>query len=416
MTAGKYKTPNHYADYVGRILFAVAQEVGGIYWDREYLANDLDQYSAITQYEVTVRLTREMATKLVRLDGILHRMFNLLGEQEGAKLEYSVDNTEIVGYNHQLRLDRSAASQLFPGARCGFQVKVYYPKHVRTGEPDLDDPLYYARIGVLFKKKWNNRTSYPFAEWRDLHRELEENLINILSWGGVPIEPGPTFVPDRHFQNERSEYRVGLYDDPTPEIERRQNSLLVKTFSELIDSDRDALRQLATDGGELHYQELADEVDVGTSTIYRILQRTGDILESENGVVKFISEKIRDDVLQIIKPLQEDVDAKAQAVAHLLDMNPHQLERQGSAFQQWLSKYGIEMDTLDDGTPTFKIASTVTRWTFGSGPKLIEVLRMGKRAWKDAGLDATEFNNAHIAWREPRDSGYRQGRVSATIR
>ncbi|MDQ2052472.1 hypothetical protein RBH26_18570 [Natronolimnohabitans sp. A-GB9] len=339
--------PEEIEELIPRVLSAIAEKVD-VDWYAEYFTGTPHEYSRVTQYERYLRVDREYARKIVRSDGIFHRLFHLLADQEGSKIVYSADNRDVVGYNHQLRLPTKAVSKMFPdGTRHGLQLKHYHPEHVRKDEKTDDgelDPLYHPKLGALFKKGLNGG-AHPWHEIDGLGQELEETLINTLEWSDVPTKGSTSFVSDWHFDaTERSDLDVALFDDPTPAIETEQESVLISTLTRLSDRDQDVLERVAvTDGGNAHVDEIAEETDWSTSTVYRALRKLGDLLENDNGNVSFISAKIRDRVRELVDQLDETVEATTRIIEDTLDVDPRDLERKGRAWQNWLTRYGAEL-------------------------------------------------------------------------
>ena len=367
----------------------------GVGWNPNFFTGPLHRYSNLTQWELYVRIQRAMARKIVKMDGILWRIFHLLGNLEGSKFVYSNDNTEVLGYNHQVRVDRKAASEIMPGRQHGKQFKHYHPQHVR-GDSSQSDPLYHPKFGVLFKSGLNNN-SVRWADRGDLRDELHENLINVLEWAGIPTEPGPCFIADDHFEPEASENSVAIYDDPTPEIEAEQESILTKTLLSICDSERDQkmLEQVAlADGGEVHVSELEDTVG-SSSTIYRGLKKLKGVLESDNGNVQYVSEKIRQQVTEIISVTEDVIENKTQILEDVLSVDPRDLERAGRAWQNWLNRYGAELD--DQGEVTkIRIREVLSMIKSNPGEWAPEVLHWGKIAWANAGRDPATFKHAVV--------------------
>jgi len=378
-----------------KILKATFDELG-VGWNSNFFTGSLHQYSNITQWELYVRIQRAMARKIVKMDGILWRIFHLLGNLEGSKFVYSNDNTEILGYNHQVRVDQKAASEIMPGRQHGKQFKHYHPQHVR-GDGSQSDPLFHPKFGVLFKSGLNNN-SVRWFDRRDLRHELHENLINVLEWAGIPTEPGPCFIPDDHFTPEASENSVALYDDPTPDIEAQQESILVKKLLSVCDSKRDKklLEQVAlADGGEVHVSEL--EAKVGSSsTIYRGLKKLKGVLQSDNGNVRYISEKIRQQVIEIITVTEEVIKNKTQILEDVLSVDPRDFERKGRAWQNWLNRYGAELVDSSDNATKIRIREVLSMLKSKPEEWAPEVVNWGKIAWTKAGRDPVKFNNAIV--------------------
>ncbi|ELY52789.1 helix-turn-helix transcriptional regulator [Natronolimnohabitans innermongolicus] len=397
--------PEEIEELIPRVLRTIAKKAG-VDWHPEYFTGTPHEYSRVTQYERYLRADREYARKIVRSDGIFHRLFHLLADQEGSKIVYSADNRDVVGYNHQLRLPTRAVSEMFPdGTRHGLQLKHYHPEHVRKGDTGDDgelDPLYHPKLGALFKKGLNDG-AHPWHEIDDLTQELEETLINVLEWADVPTKGSTSFVSDWHFDaTERSEYEIALFDDPTPAVEADQESVLITTMTRLSDRDQDVLERVArTDGGQAQVGEIADDTEWSTSTVYRALRKLGDLLENENGNVSFISAKIRDRVRELVEQLDETVEATTRIIEDTLDVDPHDLERKGRAWQNWLTRYGAEL-VRDGEQPTedakIRIREILNTYKSVSYDNVGEVLEYGRIAWINAGRDPATFDEAIVVF------------------
>lgn len=370
-------------------------------WDPSFFSQGVHPYSSIWEYERYVRIRRDAASKLVRADGTFNRIRQLLADERGTKMNVSIDNTgknqEIVGYNHQYRLNDTAASKLFPtGKQRGKQLKHYHPEYVNS---DDEDPLYHPKFGVLFKRSWSDG-ALSWHDHQDMTHELEETLLNVLSWSDIPTRAGaPTFVPDDHFVNKKSELDISWFDDPTPTIESRQDSLFVTKFRELTDSDENLLQQLVADGGEADYSELADEADISISTLYRALEKLDGLLKSDNGTVSFISDYVRQQYEKIYEHVEETVSAAAEAAGRVLDMDPRRIEEQGAAWQRWLNTYAVDVRETDDNQLKLKVNTILSRFRSTTDPFVSEVLEFGAICWRKAGRDtALEFDNILVEY------------------
>lgn len=385
--------PRDARQLIPELLSGALDELGAN-WNDSFFTGSLHEYSCLTQLELYVRIQRDQARKIVRSDGVFHRLFHTVADEEGSKIVYSADNREIVGYNHQIRLNTKAISKTLPGWRTGGQFKHYHPEHV--GGRDDEDPLYHPKVGFLFKKKWNDNTSISWSDVEKLQQQCEENLMNLLEWSDVPTKPGSWFVEDDHFKPEASDRDVAFFDDPTPEIESDQDSVILRTMSRLQESDRDVLEEVAdqlprTDGG-VHVDEIEQSTGWASSTIYRVLQRLGGLLENEHGNVSFVSSKISERVRDVIQQIDDVVDSAARAIEDVLSVDPRDLERKGRAWQNWLNRYGAEVD-LDfaNGRGKVRIRQIMSDLKSDPVPYLPEVLGWGRIAWDNAGRDLTRF-------------------------
>lgn len=380
------------------LLKAVADDVGHR-WDPAFFRGRPHRYSSVWEYERYVRLRRDCTSKLIDPTGTLSRIRELLADQQGAKMEISIDNTgknrQVEGYNHQYRLNEWAANQLLPGGQRGKQFKHYHPEYVNSDE---ENPLYHPKFGVLFKKSWS-RSSVPWRELDELTHELEENLVNVLSWSGLPVKPGsPTFVSDDHFNaSDESDLEVGWYDDPTPEIESQQDSLFVRAVTDLTDGGEDVLRQLVADGGTADYDDLADEAGVSVSTLYRALDHLDELVTSDNGSVSFVGDHVRRRFEAVFQRVEDAVATGAKAAARVLDMDPRRIEEQGSAFQAWLNEYAVDVVESSPDAVKLKIGATLSRLKSTSAPTLEDVLEYGRICWNRSGRgDALSWHDVEI--------------------
>ncbi|WP_128478097.1 DUF7845 domain-containing protein [Halorussus pelagicus] len=382
-----------------QLLFAEAgQRFNHEYFNPRYIHDSSNAHS----YERYLRIRRSMNQKIIGTSGILQKLHHLLLDEEGVRYSLEVDNEDTVGKMHRLPLRQSAARELPVGNR-GKQVKSYLLKN--PDSVDETDPTHHPKLGVLFNKELNNST-VRWSKIDDLQRELNETLINLLYWSNVPTDPDQTtFVPDSHFDVSAYDENptLRLYDDPTPKLEASQEALLVQQMRELTDADMDHLEAM-TDSGQCHYEEVIDEADTSVSTLYRTLKRCDALLESDNGVVKWRSKKIRQEFAAVFERVEETVEAAADQAARILDLDPRQLKEKGSAFQRWLTQYGAEV--INDGSAPrdrvhIKITSVLNRYRQSSGEYIGKVLEYLEVVWTKAGFDAPlhkaiiEFNTGN---------------------
>ncbi|WP_049967384.1 DUF7845 domain-containing protein [Haloferax prahovense] len=385
------------------VMRRVCEKVG-FDWSRKYFAEEPHKFSTITQHERYLRIDRDQAKKLVRRDGVFMRLFMLSADIEGSHVVYDSNNEDVVGYNHQLRLDRSAITDLFPNSQHrprGLQLKHYHPQYVR--ESSDGDPLYHPKLGALYKKNLNRDQAVAWDDRHDLVGDLEEKLLNVLSWADIPTRPGMWFIADDHFSAVASDRTIALWDDPTPQIEASQDSVIMRTLSRLTDADHDVLEHLALTDGGTRVGELEDGTGWSSTTIYRVLQRLSGLLENDGGVVKWVSSKIAQEVRELVSIADDVVDSVAGRIENVLNVDPRDLERSGRALQNWLNRYGAEvvagMDDRDDRVRIrIRTVLTQSKNSAATGEYLPDVLEEGYSAWCDAGLDSRRFLNAIVTY------------------
>lgn len=394
-------------DLLSRAIFELASSVGiGLY--HGYFDAPFDGH--VTAVERYVRITRSMNEKLIGTGGVLNRLTMLLSDREGAVGEYHWDNEEERGHHHALRHGSVGAKELVSQHRLGGQIKSYLPQNPDNFDPQ--EPLYNPKFGVKFSK---GRTSTGPVAWADRHdvmQELDERLLSLLSWADVPTEAGgTTFVADDHFDAAPAESSVPIHEDPLPRLEAQQEHLLVSVLRDMTPSDKELTETLVTDGG-MPAGQLADKTDMSISTVYRMLQRLEGVVTSDNGHVRFVSEKLRQEVRGLVESVEHAIDSAADRAARLVDMDVRQSA--SSAFDRWLSKYGAQFDTDHNGQrPVVRIDTVLSEFRSTNKPLVSEVIPDMIRSWKKDGRDPETLLDANV---EVNIDGTRSKRPVRTLR
>lgn len=397
---GSNLEPDEYLHVLQHACEALAEDVDEN-WGEDRFRNPLDT-SNIIQYERYLRLSRKLAEKLTREGGTFHQLAMLLSEQEGSKGAYFWDNRDVQGYMSRFLLDSTAAGTMIPGHQHGGQLKLYHPEEVHS---DPSDALYFPKFGALFTRQMSNvtlnDTTASWSERHDLGQELEERLVNVLAWSGIPIDPADlgadgedgvgAYIDDWHFDAEPTDLEPELADDPTPEIERSQESMIVRSLQRMTDSGLDLTEQLIADGGHARYDELADGAEVSASTVYRWLQRMGDAVESDNGVITFHSANLREEFEEIVgrtaTKFVQTVDNAMRRADTVLEKDAYQ-RTAGDPFESWRQKWDAEL--LEDGD-VLNLGTCLPHPERGSKDAVDagEVVKDGLNAWKDSGRKMT---------------------------
>lgn len=376
-------------------------------WDRRYFRGPLHKYSNITTFELYVRIRNSMITKLIEGNGPLARIQDLLAEKKGAHAFIEINNKEIVGYRHRYELNPSSTSALFPDAprQLGKQLKVYHPKYVRNQDGQRrsdEDPLAHPKFGVLFRQGLNNGESVKWSDRERIYHELEQTIVNVLDWGDAPIQPdATTYVADDHFAVRESDRDVGRFSDPTPEIEVDQRKAFAAALADGSDNLLDMVEMVATDGGQPHYTEVAEKLGIAISTVYDNMARVPGLLESDNGAIRLRSEKLKQEVLDVVHATGKLVKQQASSMAYLLGVDEQRWKQKGAAWEAWLEKYDVELlqADLDEGM-RLRIDAILDRVNSTIIPKLDMVLLEGYKAWKDSGAPRDLFEEAHVMYED----------------
>lgn len=348
----------------------------------------------ITAVERYVRISRSMNEKLIGTGGVMDRLAMLLSDASGTKGVYKWDNKTERGYHHVIRHGSTSATQLVSQHRLGGQLKSYLPEHPE--EFSADDPLYHPKVGAKFVA---GRSAGGAVRWADRHevgQELDERLLSILSWADIPVEAGGTaFVADDHFGSHAVADPVPLHSDPLPQLETQQEHLLLTCLRDMTPADQDIVETLTTDGGT-DARDLSDETGLSLSTIYRCLDRMDGVLTSDNGHVRFVTDRLRREVRAIFESVEHQIETAADRVAEIVDQDVRQSA--SSAFDRWLAKYGAEFEApeTEGERPVVRIDTVLSRLKFSDHPMLEDVLDEMGTAWKRDGRLIDQLRDAIV--------------------
>lgn len=352
---------DHIPDLFRRFLRALADRAQA-YLDYDYFQT-LHETSNVRDLELYLRHSSHTQDQLVDSDGILMQIQHLLANREGSNVTYHADNNETVGHNHRLKLSDNDADALVPGHQYGKQLKSYHPRNVIN---DPSNPLYHPKFGILIKNSLNQDTLYVH-ELDEMLQEIEETAINVLSWAGIDTSPpdnggngGGPFIADDHFTPEPSTTHIDRYPDPLPTIEASQESHLLRVITQGTSADLDIMQELATDGGHAHHAMLEDATGYSSSTLYRMLQRLPELVESDNGIIQFRSEKLYQDVKDILERTTRTIDYATNAVANILDVDAQALTDAEGELTRFIQKYAVDLQPQGDDL-TVKINAICTQ-------------------------------------------------------
>jgi hypothetical protein len=346
---------------------------------------EIHPYSSIFAFERYVRIARSESGCVFGTNSPMERIFDHVAGHAKYRELREDDRNGVEGYHHRVVLDSAGVGSLIPGHSVGKRIKHYHPEHPRS---DSSDPLYHPKFGVSLKRSANTSGSVPWADRADLLAELDESLLNLLSWAGLPTRPdGGTFVEDAYFVPADSARSLRLIEDPTEGMEQEQYVAARRALLGDPDAtddiganatERDALRVLA-DGGQQDVGALADAIGRSRRTTYRVLDALGDSVRNDNGAVSFGSQYL------------------AEQFAALLSDASGTIQRDGetggsTAWASFLAKYGPETGDLPGDTLELKFG------TVDSETDVKAVLRKGLTAWLRSGREKRRFVRGVAHW------------------
>lgn len=347
--------PFRIPDLFQELLHELARDAGE-YFDFSYF-EQYHETSNVRAIEGYVRHTRASQSALVETDGVLMQIMHLLADQEGVDATYHVNNEQIQGHMHRVKLSDKTAGDLVPDHHYGKQFKSYHPRDVFD---DPSHPLYHPKFGVLIKSAWNQDTLYVDT-LPDILQEIEEAGTNVLSWAGLTTSPdGGPWISDDHFTPDEGKYHVDRHPNPLPEIEVSQESHLLRVITQGTNADLDIMQELVADGGQAHHEVIENASGYSSSTLYRMLQRIPELVESENGIISFRSEKLYQDMKDILDRTSRAMEYASSAVANLLGVEAEALEGAEGELTRFIQKYAADITQPSDDRILVKINAIAT--------------------------------------------------------
>lgn len=343
----------------------------------------LNPMSNIFAFERYVRVDRAKAKRVIGPDSPMRGIFRYIdGDAKFRELRED-DRNGVEGYHHRVRLDSVGSGALIPGHSMGRRIKHYHPEHPRS---DPSDPLYHPKIGASLQTKLNTDGSVPWSERDALRRELDESLLNILSWAGLPVRPdGETYIEDGYWTPEDSAKELTLIDDPFGRLQNQQEKRVraIPGDPDMTESDRETLDVLTDGGQERSVGELASEIDVSHRTVYRVVERLDGLLRVDGGTVAFASDFLAEATRGALRTAKRALEKDGQS-------------GEGGPWAAFKARYAPEVEQLFPDAP----ADTI-ELRFGEVPSdsdMNEVLREGLRAWLRSGRDRTDFEAGQAHW------------------
>ncbi|NLV10664.1 winged helix-turn-helix transcriptional regulator [Halomicrobium mukohataei] len=394
-------------EFLTRAVFELADDADLGLYHGYFDAPFGGRVSALERY---VRITRSMNEKLIGTGGVMDRLAMLLSDTAGTKGMHKWDNEDERGHHHVIRHGSASASQLVSQHRLGGQLKSYLPEHPEEFEPD--DPLYHPKVGTKFVGGRTDGGSVDWADRHDVVQELDERLLSILTWADIPTAAGgTTFVADDHFYAHAAADPVPIHSDPLPQLEAQQEHLLLTCLRDMTPADEDIVETLTADGGT-HARDLSDETGLSLSTIYRCLDRMDGVLTSDNGHVRFVTDRLRREVRAIVESIDHQLETAADRVAEIVDQDVRQSA--SAAFDRWLSKYSAEFEPPESEgeRPVVRIDTVLSRFKYTDRPMFDDVLDEMGTAWKRDGRSIDQLTDAIV---EVSVDGTREQHRAATL-
>jgi hypothetical protein len=348
----------------------------------DYFNIDIDTtelHSSSTSYSLSqeVRVDREVISRLIGHEST----FSKIKEYVNTDGHLSRSNGNISSRREEIYLDSEAVNQLVNGHEYGKSLKLYSVKHPPD---DPDDPLHHPKLCVMLDDN---------VSWSDIPKaknELNELLINILSWSGISIQSGDPFISDSYFENTNTTHEIDLLESPIAEIKKTQQAFIdgLSFNPDITESQRGLLETLATCDSPT-VREIADTTDVSKKTVYRSINGFENVVSLDNGTVEFASECLESGISSFISKATNRVKDTSSTT---------------SPFKKFANTYGVSVSEKD-GRMMLR---------FGEIPRKVhnnmnEILDRALTAWIKSDNRRKKLEFAHAYWSVNGQSHIKQG-------
>ncbi|WP_276252988.1 hypothetical protein [Halomontanus rarus] len=315
---------------------------------RRYFS-DPHETSNIGDAAVYVRVRRDTSGPIYAPDGPLARIHSLLEADRSGYRKHVSDNRDRPGDYVTTVVDDGRAGKVIRGHRIAKEGKHYYMRN-----PDTYDHTefgYHPKLEVGYQTKQTEKTIYwerdDQLDRRDLRRELEELLVNLLEWSGLDVTGGEQYFEDAYFDPDDRERRsLKLVDCPLPEIESEQEAAIMRLWGDMNPSDEALVDKLLSDGGETSPQDVANETGYCYDTILRAVDRLEEFVEHTYGSLAIKSDFAAQQMLKRVRAAEEQFRRSIGSTAMQLADDAQGIEN--DALDRFVRNYDVGIDRSRD--------------------------------------------------------------------
>jgi hypothetical protein len=388
-------------DELEPLIRAAVQALGV---DEQYLpAGETHEWSRATGLGLYLRMYREPSERcIVPRDGVLERIGQFSAARPGY-VRFEADNREIVGHSQEVVLDEAACEKLF-SHREPHVAKTFESYHTAqpAAEEDPDEPITSPKLEVQWHKDSSTTTAIPWDsatefDVHDLLRELDEALLNVVSWSGLPVGADPnTYRGDAYHDVTASERDIDIVASPLDELREREQDLVTSHMqsADARDSERRVLETLIEEfGDQVYWETLADAADTSKSVVYDAAQAFNGIIEVVDGVVRFEDDVVREKATRLLQSAADAVERVQDSLAALAADHSRTVDPD-SPFGKWARRYFAEI-SRDHHHDRLEIELT-GEYTYR---ELLQALRAGYEAARATGRHCSDrFLDAWFVW------------------
>ncbi|REA03476.1 AsnC family protein [Haloferax sp. Atlit-6N] len=276
--------------------------------------DEIHESSNVTDAELYVRAKKGETGRVFALDGTLHRIALILGGERSGYSKTVRDDRVCEGWYHTSTVCAMRAAEIVGGHELPKEFKHY---HVKNPDAVAGTPLKNPKIGVSYQNSLYDDT-LRFDDVDQLHKELDEALLNVLNWSDLPVTPDhQMYVADDYFAVEGEARMAKVVDNPLPRIAQQQDHEIRKfaVAGNMNETDVALVDELVTDGGNVSPADLADRIGKDISTVYSALKRLGELVIHEYGHVELASKHIANGIVEHIESAKRTVECTLEEAA-----------------------------------------------------------------------------------------------------
>ena len=383
--------------------------------------------SNIQDAERYVRLHRDQSGPIHARDGPIWALGHVLeNDRDGYRKIVQNDRDEhsknLPGYYHTVTLDARRVQEAWPDHRLPKEIKHYYAREAH--DRDGSDPLAHPKLGASYQSSQDTET-FHFSEenLETLNRELEETVHSVLQAAGIDTSPGAGKPPEDRGTGvfvEDSYFDVELVDRPNPsiidvaQVKQNQENIVIKYLADGISPvQREALRTLVTDGGQVSPKDISEENDRHLGSVYRALRELDELVERSYGEVALRSDHVAEMVHESLQEARDAYGRSARTMAKVKEAADKQYGEAMEKFVAWAERHGV--DYRRDRAEQLEIEFPEdTHFKMKDGRlsgEIARLIRIGYDYWTQAGQDPAVFRTADIEIRNRNVQGLLVGRA-----
>ncbi|PCR89430.1 helix-turn-helix transcriptional regulator [Natrinema ejinorense] len=369
--------------------------------DTRYFKDEcIHDHSRIWGLGLYARIQRELSEeRFVDKNGVMDRLAQFTSIRRG-RGEYKWDNEEIIGHRHAVAMNETSLEKLYGDHNVGKLLKSYLPKQPEKHPSGAS--THHPKIEVQFNTSHSDYldgNAVPYEsndefDYQDLKSELDEYLLFALNAAGLPLHADPSvYVPDEYWDADERAHDVPIHSDPTEELREAEEDLTRAQLAreDLSPTDRAVVKALA-DGGQMHYEQIVEETETSSSSVYRAIEKWGSLVDKVGrGTYDLADDVVRNKIEDVFAALEDVTEWVENGIDAIVDGNDEIAD--DSPLAKWARRHGA---ILQENYDEFDVELTGHH----SKRELRHVLRSGLEAARNTGSSvAARFIDSSFTYR-----------------